>query len=389
MQISEISFADKVAYNIKADDTKKYILDNLDKRYNLKIISKHHDRFEEKLMHSINNNPHLICAKSNGNPYFLHMLKYNFKNYCVFIDKKIQQGYYYPRMIICNFHFSDSLFDDTVIEGEMVKTNSGRWLFVMNDLLVVKGSYLNESNVIKRLNILYEVMENDFTIDDMDICRFSVKKYFKYHEYDELINDHIPKLPYTCRGIYFKPLFLRFKDILVNFDDSVVKKVERKKYKNTSNFLLNDPESQPEPEPQHRHTPREAPPQHQLREAPTREAPPQHQLREAPPPPPREAPPQHQLREAVPREAPPHQTRESFDLSQKIRPFNIRKTSNPDIYEIFELSTNTMAGVACIPTMKVSKYMRNIFENKNVVDKVEIRCEYSEKFKKWIPLVLY
>jgi hypothetical protein len=85
----------------------------------------------------------------------------------------------------------------------------------------------------------------------------------------------------------------------------------------------------------------------------------------------------------------PQQTRESFDLSQKIRPFNIRKTSNPDIYEIFELNNNTMAGVACIPTMKVSKYMRNIFENKNVVDKVEIRCEYSEKFKKWIPLVMY
>ena len=375
MQISEISFADKVAYNIKADDTKKYILDNLEKRYNLKIISKHHDRFEEKLMHSINNNPHLICAKSNGNPYFLHMLKYNFKNYCVFIDKKIQQGYYYPRMIICNFHFSDSLFDDTVIEGEMVKTSSGRWLFVMNDLLVVKGTYLNESNVIKRLNILYEVMENDFTIDDMDICRFSVKKYFKYHEYDELINNHIPKLPYTCRGIYFKPLFLRFKDILVNFDDSVVKKVERKKYKNTSNFLLNDPQAEAQPDPPLHPQPEPKPisARQQPREAPMREAQ-THQ----------------QLREAVPREAPPQpQTRESFDLSQKIRPFNIRKTSNPDIYEIFEVNTNTMAGVACIPTMKVSKYMRNIFENKNVVDKVEIRCEYSEKFKKWIPLMLY
>jgi hypothetical protein len=307
------------------------------------------------------------------------MLKYNFKNYCVFIDKKIQQGYYYPRMIICNFHFSDSLFDDTVIEGEMVKTSSGRWLFVMNDLLVVKGTYLNESNVIKRLNILYEVMENDFTIDDMDICRFSVKKYFKYHEYDDLINNHIPKLPYTCRGIYFKPLFLRFKDILVNFDDSVVKKVERKKYKNTSNFLLNDPQQDPE-EAQAREAPR---PSHLPQKPP--EAPRPHHLPQKPPEAPtREAP----TREAPMREA-PQQTRESFDLSQKIRPFNIRKTSNPDIYEIFELNNNTMAGVACIPTMKVSKYMRNIFENKNVVDKVEIRCEYSEKFKKWIPLVMY
>ena len=120
MQIAEISFADKIAYNIKADDTKKYILDQLEEKYNLKIITKHHEKFDPKLMHIINNNPHLLSARSNGNPYFLHMLKYNYNNYCIFIDKKIQQGYYFPRMIICNFHFGDDIFEDTIFDGEMV-----------------------------------------------------------------------------------------------------------------------------------------------------------------------------------------------------------------------------------------------------------------------------
>jgi hypothetical protein len=329
MQISEISFADKIAYNIKADDTKKYILDNLEKRYNLKIISKHHERFDEKFISSINNNPHLLCAKSNGNPYFLHMVKYNFINYCVFIDKKIQQGYYYPRMIICNFHFADSLFDDTVMEGEMVKTNSGRWLFLINDLLVIKGNYLNESNIIKRMNILYETMDKDFIYDNMDICKFAIKKYFKYDQLSDLMNNHIPKLPYTCRGIYFKPLFLRFREILVNFDDSVVKKVDRKKYKNTGNFLLKED------------TP-----------------------------------------EIIVKQE------KQVIIDNKVKTFNARKTSNPDIYELFDITTNIQDGMACIPTMKISKYMRQLFETKNVVDKVEIKCEYSEKFNKWIPLIL-
>ena len=42
MQIAEISFADKTAFNIKSDDTKKYILDSLEKKYNLKIAIKPH-----------------------------------------------------------------------------------------------------------------------------------------------------------------------------------------------------------------------------------------------------------------------------------------------------------------------------------------------------------
>lgn len=327
MQIAEISFADKIAYNIKADDTKRYILDELEKKYMLKIITKHHERFDEKLMPVINNNPHLICARSNGNPYFLHMLRYNYTNYCIFIDKKIQQGYYYPRMIICNFHFEEKIFDDTIFEGEMVKTKTGAWVFLINDVLVLKGKYLQDVNVVKRLNSLYEVMQNDFKPDDMDICHFGIKKYFKYHQMDELIKDHIPQLPYTCRGIYFKPLFLRFKEILVNFDDSVVKKVERKKYKHVSNFLLNEP---------------------------------------------------------VP-EAPSKPKTELHTSSSQL--FNIRKTSNPDIYELFDTKTNQLVGIAAIPTMKVSKAMRILFEHKNVVDKLSLPCEFSEKFNKWIPVV--
>lgn len=327
MQISEISFADKIAYNVKSDDTKKYILDCINKKYNLKIITKHHEKFEERLIPSINNNPHLVCARSNGNPYFLHMFKYNFTNYCVFIDKKIQQGYYFPRMILCNFHFDDSLFNDTIIEGEMVKTKSGRWVFLLNDLLVVKGEYLHDNNVIKRLNILYELLEKDFLEDSFDICKFAIKKYFKYDNINELINVHIPKLPYTCRGIYFKPLFLRFKEILVNFDDNVVKKVERIKYKNTSNFLLNE-------------------------DAPSI------------------------IKQELVQE----------NKKSKIVTFNARKTSNPDIYELYDLNNN-LEGTACIPTMKISKAMRCLFENKNVVDKIQIQCEFSEKFNKYIPNV--
>ena len=193
----------------------------------------------------------------------------------------------------------------------MVKTKNGAWVFLINDVLVLKGKYLLDVNVVKRLNMLYEVLKTDFIQDDMDICHMAIKKYFKYDQLSDLIDNHIPRLPYTCRGLYFKPLFLRFREILVNFDDSVVKKVERVKYKNTSNFMLN----------------------------------------------------------------------------QNYTKFYVRKTSNPDIYELFDIHTQKPEGMACIPSMKVSKAMRLIFQDKNVVDKIELPCEFSTKFNKWIPVV--
>jgi hypothetical protein len=332
VHIGEISFCDKVAFNIKSDETKKFILDRIDKKYNLKIITKHFDKFEPRMMSSLNNNPHMLCVRSNGNPYFLYLTKLNFVNYCIFIDKKIQQGYFFPRMIITNYRFDDSLFQDTIMEGEMIKKDGEKWVFIVNDLCVCKGMHLSDQNLVKRLNLLYNVLKHEFTPDTMDVSRIQVKKYFKYDEVDKLMNEHIPYLPYTCRGIYFKPLFLRFKDVLVNFDDSLVKKVERNKYKHLKNFLLLDDQ---------------------------------------------EAINSKKIVEGL-------NTKVTDDSSTK--KFQVRKTNNPDVYELFD-GTGSYVDIACVPSLKISKYMRTLFASKNIIDKVDLEFEYSDKFNKWVPIV--
>jgi hypothetical protein len=334
VHIGEISFCDKTAFNIKSDDTKKQLLDHLETRYNLKIITKHFDKFEQRMISNLNNNPHMVCVRSNGNPYFLYLTKINFVNYCIFIDKKIQQGYFFPRMIITNYHFDDKLFNDTILDGEMIKKNGEKWVFMVNDLIVYNGSYLRELNLIKRLNMLYNMLENEFNPDLMHVSHIQVKKYFKYDELEKMITEYIPTLQYSCRGIYFKPLFLRFKDILVNFDDSVVKKVEREKFKHIGNFLL-------------------------LNEDKTA------------------------IIENIPKNNIKTQQINSSD-EDKTTKFQVRKTSSPDVYEMFD-SKGIMVDTACIPGMKVSKFMRELFAKKNVVDKIELEFEFSEKFNKWIP----
>jgi hypothetical protein len=328
MHLAEISFAGKIAYNIKDDATKKLILDELERKYNIKIIAKHFEKFQDSLMDNINRNPHLLSARSNGNQYIMLLTKFNLMNYCMFIDKKIQQGYYYPRIIIVNYHFDDELFNDTIFHGEMITLKNDKWIFIINDLHVYKAEYLKEYNLVKRLNIIYDILKNEYMPDEMDISLISVKKYFKYDQVNELLNDHIPKLPYTCRGIYIKPLFLRFKDILINFNDDIVKKVERVKYSNVFNNMpsLVKPISQP---------------------------------------------PLVIVK----------------NVSSIDKQFFTRKTSSPDIYELFD-ENNNLIGTACVPTLKISKKMRELFTYKNVVDKILLDYQFNTNFNKFIPVIV-
>ena len=351
MHVGEISFCDKIAYNIKSEDTKKFILANLEKKYNLRIIHKHYDKFDEDRSLSIlNSNPHMVCVRSNGNPYFLYLMKYNFIQYCVFIDKKIQQGYYLPRIIIVQAMFDNVLFDDTIFDGEMIKSNDNKWYYLINDLLVCKGNQLHDMNHPRRMSLLYETLEKHYIHDEYDFFKIGVKSFFKYNEINKMLTEHIPSLPYSARGIYFKPLYMRFKDILYNFDDNLIKKVERIKYKTVKQFILNNDDigrgnSSSSNSESGTSTPKSLNSEAKLE----------------------------------------NYSESDITVQNKsdYTTFSVRKTSTPDVYDLFDGNNNI--GIACIPTMKISKKMREITKDLNMVDKIDIPFEFSQKFKKWLP----
>jgi hypothetical protein len=375
MIIGEISFCDQVGFNIKSDETKKHILDRLYAKYKLRIITKHFEKFDDVMVaednkSSIVNRPHMLCVRSNGNPYFLYLVKLNFTNYCIFIDKKIQQGYAYPRMIIAHFKFDDCLFADTIFDGEMVKTTDGYWSYLINDLVVYQGQHLTESNLIRRINLLYDALDKYFTVDENDICKLFVKKYFHCTEGDYIMNTHINKVNYSCRGIYFKPLFLKFKDILINFDDNLIKKVERQKYKHLKSFMLKE-DGDKLMDQETASVASSCSSDLHVNSASTSTS-------------------------STPSISSTAVTTTSIltvkDSNSAI--FLTRKTNLPDVYEMLE-TTNDKFGIplkvighACVPSMHVSKYMRMIFINKNIVDTVPItyvRNTNTNFNQKWIP----
>lgn len=337
MRLGEISFCNHIGFNIKSDEFKKRILDEIDVNFKKKIIQKHHEKFNPLLMKAINANPYLMTLRSNGNPYFLYLTRYNNVNQCIFIDKKIQQGYFYPRMVIVKFWFDDVLFNNTLFDGEMVKDISNNWIFLIHDIIGDCGKDLMNINLVKRINRCNDILSKLFVPDSQDICHFQVKRYFHYEEYSYMMNDFKPKLPYTCRGIYFNPLFLKFKDILYNFDDTLVKNVVRKKYKDVSPFMSESSSSLS---------------LSQSSSSSDNEV-------SAPGSP--------------------------ITVPSETEVLLIQKTSQPDVYEVFTKQAKPL-GHACVNTIGISKLLRDCFMHTTPVDKLKFKCSYNTKFMKWSPV---
>lgn len=341
MQTGNISFCDKIALNVKSDTTKRQVLAELE-GYGVKILCKHFDVFHEEIsMNRITRNPYMFCLKSNGNPYYMFLTRINNINTCVMIDKKIQQGYFLPRMIIVHKMFNETLFTNTLFDGEMVRDRDGKWVFLVNDILVHNDKHLTDTNLIKRHNLIYRILQEQH-VNDTRFFATQVKRLFPIRDFETAVRDFQHTLPYTTRGVLFKPMFLKFKDILYNFDDSLIKNTRRTKFSETNQYIDR--------------------PVVAKKEGPVGSS---HQ--------------DHHKTAAPERCATSHPSAEP-----QTKVFSVRNTETPDVYLLYD--GTDYVGHAGVNTMAVSKMMYQLFKNAALNESHRVECRYNPTFNKWTPV---
>jgi len=338
MQTGIISFGDRVVWNIKCNSTKDYILNEIYNLYGIRIIQKHYFKIDENNIKHFKKVPHLISLRTNGNRYYIYFTKYNDVEIIYFIDMKIHTGYEKPRIILARGLFDKSLFKNTLLEGEMVKTNENKWIFMINDIIAYEGKKLDNLILLERLKIIYNLLNDKHTPDKIcDVCEYKIKSYYylSKESLKELIN--ISKtLNYTSRGIYFYSYYLKHKPKLYNFDENVIINVQ-KKIKDVTEFK--------------------------------------------------------EISQS-------HISSSNFILTSNILPkvehnnddfkyLWIAKTDNADIYYLydnFNILTSNKIGIALVPTLRDSIDLRNNFKDKNLTYTIKYKCKYNEKFNKYYPI---
>lgn len=358
MQTGIISFGDRVAWNIKCNNIKDIILNELLSLYNVRIIQKHYYNIDDNNIKYISKLPHLISLRSNGNRYYIYFSLYNDTPIIYFIDMKIHTGYEKPRIILARGLFDPSLFKNTLLDGEMIKTNENKWIFIINDIIAYEGKKLDDVVLPERLKIIYNILDKKYTPDDIcDVCSYKVKNY--YYLSKKSLNELMTiskELNYTSRGIYFSSYYLKHKPKLYNFNDNIIVSVQ-KKVKDITEFkeLVKDESSLPS-------------------SSSLASSLPLSSLQ-------------------LPLPLPPATIIASSNI---ITPLNksytdlwISKTDDPDIYNIYDnhnILTSNKLGIAFIGSLQDSIKMRNVFKDKSTTITIKFKCNYNEKFKKFQPI---
>jgi len=355
MHTGIISFCDRVAFNIKSNDIKDIILNNMQSLYNIRIIQKHYHKIDEQNIKYIKSLPHLICLRTNGNPYYMFFTKYYDVPIIYFIDKKIHPGYQKPRIILARGMFNVSLFENTLLDGEMVKNKDNKWTFIINDIIGYENTCLNKITLPERLKIIYNLFENKYTPNDViDVCNYKIKTY--YNTYKESISEliNISKiLDYTCRGIYFWSYDLKHKPKLYNFNEENIIDVVRITKDNAVFKTFEDNKSINKE-------------QEQIQEQLPRQEQEQNPQKE-----------QLQIHKQV-----------SNENCEEYKILWITKTEEPDVYNVYD-NENTLTtqklGIALVPSLQISKMIRMSFRDKNAATIVKFKCLFNNKFNKWEP----
>ena len=319
------SFCNVQIDNITTNEAKEYILNQMSIlcsgiKFNSRYAKVYNEQYSKNLK-----NPHIFCLKSSGSPYLLFLSQINNTNYCFLIDKKTNEKYPYPKILIVPYDFSNDLYKGTLFECELIRDKNHNWSLGINDIYYNKAKNMSKIIIIDRLNSIHSIFREEYVDNEYSkTCPIFMKKFFDYKDIKSVQKNFIPKLSYNTRGFYFVPMRTDYSKILYllprdNKQNSKVggsiSKVgcSTNKNKNKHNVLAKDIFT--------------------------------------------------------------------FRIMKTMKP------DVYELY-LKEEDNLVKKGVALVQTTELSHKLLSFFENKTQMSEVKVECKLNEEFKKWVPLKL-
>ena len=362
-------FANKKSLQITSQQIKNDIKSVICKIGSFNLNSKYYTFLNKKNVNNLKESDFLVSLSTFGKKFILFITKYNTKNYCIFINKKNDT------MTVTQLKFSDAIFDGTLFDGELVKNNNNKWIFLINDIAYYKGTNIITSSFKYRCAVIKNILDNEYNNnDDIENQTFfiSQKQYFDYKYIKDMVNFYMNELNYKCSGLYFKSINNFSDNYLFIFpecrsDSKILNNgitIDNKKViidQNDEDELFQDIESIDIDELNNTNSIIHS-----------------------------------SINELIDSNDSKEITNNSI-LEKETCCFLINSTSMPDIYELYcKNNSNNIEkySYASVPDIKTSDFLKIIMLNDSNIDihkKIEngkaiyVECNYHKGFKKWIP----
>ena len=218
--LSKISFCDKECYNVNNNKVKEQILNYISEAHNIQVIEREYVLLNPHMLKNITYNQHILATYTNGNPYILLFKIIDDVPCCIFIDRKLKNGYSYPKIHCVQYNMKTDLFKDdngietdTILTGELVRDINRDWQFLISDILLYKNEVMKQKNVLSRFETIHTMLEENYVSDNnIEICPLYVKRLFQYKDIKYIFNEYMPSLTYVCKGLVFYTMNTKFSN---------------------------------------------------------------------------------------------------------------------------------------------------------------------------------
>lgn len=343
--LSTISFCDKECYNVNQNHIKDKLINYIQAKYPIQIIKNQYVMLNPRILRNISTHEHIVSVYTNGNPYLFFMTVIDGIKWCIFIDRKLKNGYSYPKIHCTQFNFADELFnDETMLNGELVRDVNRHWKFIISDILVYKGENVSQKkNYLSRVELLHKIMNDEYTKNnDIEICPLYVKKLFQYSEIKSIFEDFIPDLSYTCKGLVFNTLNNKFSSYAWIIPKE--KQIRVRKMNNEEAEVTYDPNANKT---------------------------------------------FVKVKDVFSKSMISSIPDSQYIEKENEKTLKIIKSAIPDIYDLYEAdNSDNKVGIAYIPNIKISTMLNEFFSKDEKIIDTNVKCIYHNHFERWIPVEL-
>jgi hypothetical protein len=189
-------------FEIQQKEIRDEIFRNIRKIGHYNVTSKYYSFLNKRNLSEIKDGDFRISLSSYGKKFLLFLTSYQDKKKSIFINKKNEV------MMDTSFKFIGDLYLGTLLDGELVKNDENKWIFIINDIPYYKGENMITKSFEERQNMIHHLLNHEKMVSDTtDTTYVSKKIYFEYRNLQDMCKRFRESLNYKTSGVWFRNIF--------------------------------------------------------------------------------------------------------------------------------------------------------------------------------------
>ena len=179
-----MTFCNKVTIPMNVEDM-TYILNTIRNKVDLRI-PKIYDFNGSGNLRDLENNHYLLTFKTHGIRTLLFLTTIKGKKYSIFIvcNKKLE-------LYNVKLRFNRELYNDTILDGEILMNTKQNWIFMINDIIYNKNNFVGNILLGERIGLISDILRKQYKFDDyLNCCHLQMRSYFLFNHLEMMSDTH-------------------------------------------------------------------------------------------------------------------------------------------------------------------------------------------------------